>query len=194
MEKEIDTVKAKVLNIMQKRGINYRQLAEMAGIDFYSCRNWLDGKILKPQYTTVLRIVRALNLDAPNASAPYCGEVRGGAPIVINPFNEDTPLIPVPFHVRDGYVLRLVGDSMNEEIPTNYLLLIDPHIGFINELDNKIVIINVDGEGSCKKYLHSIRQAVPCSTDLISHKSISLKSPETQIIGVVRHAFKSWGV
>ncbi len=139
------------------------------------------------------------------SQAPYLGDVNGGTPLMIDEPLEQVQqyklgnsayaptMIKTPYHVKDGYVLRVVGESINQEILNGYYVLVDPNISDLASLDGKFIIIRQDGECCCKRYNHTLQLGEPCSDDP-SYKPVNLKQPNTDIIGVVRQAFANWGI
>jgi SOS-response transcriptional repressor LexA len=177
---ELKLIKSQVLYEIERLNLNYQQIADKAGLHRDNVRNWLDDRTLKPQWEVVTKITQALNLDNPTPTAPYVGSVRGGFPN--EPWaDNDAPQIPVSKYVRDGYVLRLDGDSMNKRIPDGSLMLIDPHA---TDFDKKILIMLIDNATTCKMYDALTNEAVPLSYNL-DYKNINLNKHDFRILGRV---------
>jgi SOS-response transcriptional repressor LexA len=177
---DLNQIRTKIIDEMKLQRISYDKLAVKAGVTKDNVAHLVVGKTAKPQWEVVTKITQALNLDNPTPTAPYAGSVSGGFPV--EPWaDNDAPQIPVSKYVRDGYVLRLDGDSMNKRIPDGSLMLIDPHA---TDFDKKILIMLIDNATTCKMYDALTNEAVPLSHNL-AHKNISLNKHDFRILGRV---------
>jgi transcriptional regulator with XRE-family HTH domain len=192
---------------LAKRGWGYYELARQSGVEYNNIRSYLDGRTNKPQYAVVNPILKTLGLDDLPPVAPYYGTVNGGNPrILIDALEEERShsqdscnvikhtMIRVPYHLNGGYVLMVVGDSMNQEILEGYFILVDPQVPDGRECDGEIVIACLDGYYTCKIYNHTLRQLEPRSTNSEHYPLMMRDYSEAKIIGIVRQIFKNRGI
>jgi SOS-response transcriptional repressor LexA len=213
---KINYILQEVREELGRRGWSYHELARQSGVDYNNVRSWLDQRTLKPQYTVVDPILKSLGMEELPPMAPYMGEVNGGNPAAIadafaemQALNQDPehvvqrPMIRVPHHIKDGFVLSVVGDSMDKEILEGYFVLVDPVVPDHKLIDNEVVIANLfeDDAYTCKMYNHTLRRLEPRSHDAITHKTYTVRDPknpkcmgQANIVGVVRQIFKNRGI
>jgi DNA-binding phage protein len=55
-----DPVIDRMRTILKKEGQSYKEIHENSGVSVTTMYNWFDGKTRRPQYATVMAVVRAL--------------------------------------------------------------------------------------------------------------------------------------
>lgn len=55
-----DPVIDKMRTIIKREGATYREITKDSGVSYTTLHNWFDGKTRRPQYATVLAVVRAM--------------------------------------------------------------------------------------------------------------------------------------
>jgi SOS-response transcriptional repressor LexA len=181
--------------------LNIKTMAELgrrANVKDYIIKDWFSGKSSSINAESFLRLQKVLGLNELPDTAPYLGVIGAGDFVcpesdMFHDLSDDLMRVEIPMRSQNGVVFKIRGDSMNQEIPNGYLILVEPITEDAASYDKKIVLICDDkNELTCKQYDHTTRDAVPLS-DNPEHKTFSLKNPDLQIKGVVRCAFKNWG-
>jgi transcriptional regulator with XRE-family HTH domain len=192
-----DEIRELIKSEMKKRNLSASQIARLANLTYEDIRQFLAGRVHKPNYFILQPLLAALNITEPPATAPFVGELSAGNFLCHDPFNdfdEHTVRIKVPYRSDDGVVFQITGDSMDKEIPDGYFVLVEPIKEDLRFLDKRIVLVqDEDSFLSCKQYDHTSQRAKPCSSNP-EHIPIILRRDGAKIIGVVRNAFKNWGV
>lgn len=177
------------------------ELARRAGVSRDVVRKWLasikgDKQVVVPGYTTVSAVMEALGMDTPPPMLPFHGTVGASIDkLHIPPDENDSPLIRVPFHIKNGFVVKLSGDSMDKEIMDGYHVVIKPvevDNQALKSLHGKMLLVSTS-EGTCIKMWDNLaRQLEPRSSNTKDHKPHKYDPAHDVIHGVVMQAFKNY--
>lgn len=190
---------ANLKRFRERRGLNQAHLAELVGVAQATVQRWESGK-REPNHADLEKIALHLGVtvaqlfggdgaDHRPAGAedlvdfPLLGAVPAG------PWNEavrlssDTVSVPASEAPRQGYALRVEGDSMDLVVPEGTRILVDP-----TDTDlwptKCYVVMNEYGDVTFKRYLDNPARLVPCSSNS-SHREIQLSSGGFRILGRV---------
>ena len=120
---------------------------------------------------------------AEDTKIPLLGRVRAGAPILASANIEDYINIDRNlFKVKDGFALKVIGDSMiNAGIFEGDIVLIAPD----GEIVNKDIVVALIGEDATIKRFFLKKDTVRLVPENNDMKPITLKAGEVKIIGKV---------
>lgn len=202
-------MKLRINEIRKQKQVDWDVLAERVGLSESHLIKIAHGH-KNPNTLRLQQIADALNckvidfFESPEGmgditEAPYRGDVNGGNPLVIEDRMidgvDDAIMIKTPGYVKDGYVLRVIGSSVNEDIPNGSYVLIDPHVPDHATINGHYVIIRKDSECTCKRYNHILKRGEPATTVAPhDYEAVDLTAYDTEIIGVVVQSFKNWGL
>jgi len=186
--------------IRQKKGVTQTEVAKELGVPVGTYRTWEQCNNMPNRHKLVLlsdyfkctidalmgreNMPQGAILSFPIgiASAPVYGRISAGEPIEML---ETTDNIEIPITKRDrypcAYFLKVVGDSMNNEILEGSYALIDPRADVYN---GDTVAVNVNGNDATLKIWHKTNNTVVLSPNSTNpeHKDIVINaaSPEAE--------------
>lgn len=189
-----------IVERMKELGIGDTELGRRAGLSKDIIRKWREGHSKMPSYDRVVAILDALDIGEPVANIPIYGDIPGGVPMVIEEpmmqekravsfrsaprIIENFPEIEIPRPRPGTFAMRVRGQSMNLVAPEGHYIIVNPNFPPIDELDNKLVVAEVNGECTFKRFGFNPLRLEPMSTD-IEYRAQYFKPGEVRIVGVV---------
>ena len=181
-ERLAETIKSHAT--MRNWGIT--ELARHAGISYEDVRTLWAGRIKKPNYFNVRAMFNALEIDAPEPTYPYIGEISTGCGKMLEEPSEkdDVTYVSAPVYIKNGYVGLADGDSMNKSIKAGAYVLINCDLVLPEECHNRIIVYSLNGVCGCKRFNNLTKELIPESDNPEHERYKILNDDKFQIIGV----------
>lgn len=190
---------ANLKRLREAKGWTQGQLAEAIGVQQPTVQRWESGA-REPKHADLERIAIALGIkvahlfggeidDARPTDAEdlvdfaLLGDVPAGNWKEAIRTSNNTVSVPRSEAPRQGYALRVDGDSMDLVVPSGTTIVVDPQDTDLWP-SRCYVVMNEYGDTTFKRYLDNPARLVPCSSNP-EHKEIPLSGGGFRILGRV---------